>query len=103
VRVRRLHAGARVLVRQAQVERQSRRLTDDETVRLAVASLLEVIEKGAKNLEVEPMPGGQAMRLMAKEDLPRVSDSLNKKSLSARSGRSDEGPTGQAEFARAEG
>jgi hypothetical protein len=35
-------------------------MTDDEVVRLAVASLLEVIENGAKNLEVEvePMPGG---------------------------------------------
>jgi 20S proteasome alpha/beta subunit len=54
-------------------------MTDDEAVRFAVASLLDVIENGAKNLEVEPMPGGQAMRLMAKEDVPRVIDSLHEK------------------------
>jgi 20S proteasome subunit alpha 4 len=54
-------------------------LTDDEAVRLAVAALLEVVENGAKNLEVELMRRGEPMRLMPEEDLQKIIESLTKK------------------------
>jgi 20S proteasome subunit alpha 4 len=54
-------------------------MTDDEAIKLAVSSLLEVVENGARNLDVELMPRGQPMRLMSEEDLQRVIESLNKK------------------------
>jgi 20S proteasome alpha/beta subunit len=37
-------------------------MTDYEAVRLAISSLLVVVENGAKNLEIEPMPRSQSMR-----------------------------------------
>jgi 20S proteasome subunit alpha 4 len=54
-------------------------MTDDEAVKLAVASLLEVVENGAKNLEVELMARGEPMKLMSEDDLQKVIESLSKK------------------------
>jgi 20S proteasome subunit alpha 4 len=54
-------------------------LGDDDAIKLAVAALLEVVENGAKNLEVALMRRGETMTLMQEDDLARVIESLNKK------------------------
>jgi 20S proteasome subunit alpha 4 len=54
-------------------------MTDDDAIKLAVASLLEVVENGAKNLEVELMRRGEPMKLMPEDDLQKIIESLTKK------------------------
>lgn len=53
-------------------------LTSDEALKLAVGSLLEVVENGAKNLEVALMKKGSTMELMTEEALNKVIESINK-------------------------
>lgn len=54
-------------------------MTDDEAIKLAVGALLEVVENGAKNLEVAVMRRKQPMTLMSEEELAQIIDSINKK------------------------
>jgi 20S proteasome subunit alpha 4 len=54
-------------------------MTDDDAVKLAVGSLLEVVENGAKNLEVAIMKRGCPMALMGEEDLGKMIELINKK------------------------
>ena len=54
-------------------------MTDDEAIKLAVGALLEVVENGAKNLEVAVMKKKQPMALMSEEELGQIIESINKK------------------------
>ena len=54
-------------------------MTDEEALKLAVGSLLEVVENGAKNLEVAIMKRGNPMTLMSEAELNDLIDSINKK------------------------
>lgn len=54
-------------------------LSDDDALKLAVCSLLEVVENGAKNLEVAIMKRGSSMTLMSEAELNDLIDSINKK------------------------
>ena len=54
-------------------------MTPEDTIKLAVSALLEVVENGSKNLEVALMKKGNSMELMNEDDLSRVIESVNKK------------------------
>ena len=44
-------------------------MDQDDTVKLAVKSLLEVVQTGAKNIEIAIMAPGKAMKMLASEDI----------------------------------
>ncbi|OHS96070.1 Proteasome subunit alpha type-7 [Tritrichomonas foetus] len=54
-------------------------MTDDDAIKMAVGSLLEVVENGAKNLEVALMKCGEPMVLMKEEQLAPLIEAINKK------------------------
>jgi 20S proteasome subunit alpha 4 len=54
-------------------------MSDDDAVNLAVGSLLEVVENGAKNLEVAVMKRGEQMTMMGEEELGKIIEAINKK------------------------
>ena len=54
-------------------------MTDEDALKLAVGSLLEVVENGAKNLEVAVMKRGETMKLLGEDELNALIDSINKK------------------------
>ena len=54
-------------------------MTDDDAIKMAVGSLLEVVENGAKNLEVATMRCGETMKLMKEDELSQLIESINKK------------------------
>lgn len=47
-------------------------LSEDETVRLAVQSLLEVVQTGAKNIEVAVVRAGEPMHIVPLDDLEKI-------------------------------
>ncbi|KAH0794896.1 Proteasome subunit alpha type-7 [Histomonas meleagridis] len=52
--------------------------SDDEAMKLAVGSLLEVVENGAKNLEVAVMKRGETMKLLEESELNEIISTINK-------------------------
>jgi 20S proteasome subunit alpha 4 len=54
-------------------------MSNVEATKLAVGSLLEVVENGTKNLEVALMLRGEPMKLMEEEELQKTIDEINKK------------------------
>jgi len=52
--------------------------TDEEAIKLAVGSLLEVVENGAKNIEVTIMKRGGTMQIMTEEQLASITDTISK-------------------------
>ncbi|KAH0795398.1 Proteasome subunit alpha type-7 [Histomonas meleagridis] len=54
-------------------------MSDEDAIKLAVGSLLEVVENGSKNLEVAIMKRGGSMTLMGENELSALIESINKK------------------------
>lgn len=54
-------------------------ITDEDAKKIAIGSLLEVVENGAKNLEVALMQKGHPLTLMQDDELTALIDSINKK------------------------
>jgi 20S proteasome subunit alpha 4 len=47
-------------------------LSDEDTVRLAVKALLEVVDSGSKNMEVAILKVGQPMKVLPEEELQAI-------------------------------
>lgn len=52
--------------------------TDEEAMKLAIGSLLEVVENGAKNIEVAFMKRGESMQIMTEDQLATITESISK-------------------------
>lgn len=64
----------------------------EETIKLTVKSLLEVVQTGAKNIEIAVMAPGKNLEMLPVEDIERYVESINtekqEEQQSRRSGRS---------------
>lgn len=49
----------------------------EETIKLAVKSLLEVVQTGAKNIEVAVMAPGKNLEMLPVEDIEKYVESIN--------------------------
>lgn len=63
----------------------------EETIKLTVKSLLEVVQTGAKNIEIAVMAPGKSLELLPVEDIEKYVESINtekqEEQQSRRSGR----------------
>jgi 20S proteasome subunit alpha 4 len=51
-------------------------INDEDAIKLAVGSLLEVVENGVKNIEVAIMKRGEAMSILPEDELARIIETL---------------------------
>jgi 20S proteasome subunit alpha 4 len=49
----------------------------EETIKLTVKSLLEVVQTGAKNIEIAIMAPGKRLEMLPVEDIERYVESIN--------------------------
>jgi 20S proteasome subunit alpha 4 len=49
----------------------------EETIKLTVKSLLEVVQTGAKNIEIAIMAPGKALEMLPVEDIEKYVESIN--------------------------
>lgn len=49
----------------------------EETIKLTVKSLLEVVQTGAKNIEIAVMMPGKPLEMLAVEDIEKYVESIN--------------------------
>lgn len=49
----------------------------EETIKLTVKSLLEVVQTGAKNIEIAIMAPGKAIEMLPVEDIEKYVESIN--------------------------
>lgn len=49
----------------------------EETVKLTVKSLLEVVQTGAKNIEIAVMAPGKSLEMLPVEDIEKYVESIN--------------------------
>jgi len=52
--------------------------SDDETIKLALKALLEVVQSGSKNVEMAIMKRGEAMRLLENEEIDKYVSEIEK-------------------------
>lgn len=65
----------------------------EETIKLTVKSLLEVVQTGAKNIEIAVMAPGKGLRILPDEDIEKHVESINaEKQEEAASRRGGRGP-----------
>jgi 20S proteasome subunit alpha 4 len=49
----------------------------EETIKLTVKSLLEVVQTGAKNIEIAVMAPGKTLEMLPAEDIEKYVESIN--------------------------
>ena len=52
-------------------------MTSEETIKLTVKSLLEVVQTGAKNIEIAVMAPGKSLEILPTEDIEKYVESIN--------------------------
>lgn len=67
----------------------------EETIKLTVKSLLEVVQTGAKNIEIAVMAPGKPLEMLPVEDIEKYVESINtEKQEEAATRRTGRGPGG---------
>jgi 20S proteasome subunit alpha 4 len=59
-------------------------LSQEQTIRLTIKALLEVVDSGSKNMEVCVMVNGELMRLLAEENLEAIIKDIEKEQEDAK-------------------
>jgi 20S proteasome subunit alpha 4 len=52
-------------------------MTREETIKLTVKSLLEVVQTGAKNIEIAVMSPGKTLEMLPTDDIEKYVESIN--------------------------
>ena len=52
-------------------------MSREDTIRLTVKSLLEVVQTGAKNIEIAVMAPGESMEMLGTEEIEKYVESIN--------------------------
>ena len=52
-------------------------MTREETIKLTVKSLLEVVQTGAKNIEIAVMAPGKTLEMLGTEEIEKYVESIN--------------------------
>jgi 20S proteasome subunit alpha 4 len=52
-------------------------MTRGDTIELAIKSLLEVVQTGAKNIEIAIMAPGKEMEMLASEEIEKIVEKIN--------------------------
>jgi len=52
-------------------------MSREDTIRLTVKSLLEVVQTGAKNIEIAVMAPGEGMEMLGTEEIEKYVESIN--------------------------
>ena len=68
----------------------------EETIKLTVKSLLEVVQTGAKNIEIAIMEPGKSLEMLKVEDIEKYVESINNEKLDEDSKRRGPRAAGQA-------
>lgn len=70
-------------------------MSREDTIRLTVKSLLEVVQTGAKNIEIAVMAPGEAIEMLSVEEIEKYVESINtekaEEAATRRPGRSTPG------------
>lgn len=59
-------------------------LGDEESVRLTVKALLEVVDSGAKNMEIAVLKFGEPVKMLAEEQLQSIINDIEKEKEEAK-------------------
>ena len=58
-------------------------LSREDTIKLAVKSLLEIVQTGAKNIDIAVLADGQPLTMLPAEDVERISTEIEEAAAAA--------------------